>query len=339
MWTSFMCEPLTYGAVRRVDFNRDGAVGNDELFVAFKTGRIGFDFPPYVARFDMLDRLTRQCQTGYTGLGRDEAVFMFVQQRAVFISTGTWDAGSLRVEAGSNFEVGLMDFPVPAPDDPDFGAILEGPVYERPITGFPFAVTRTSKHPEVALDFLMFLSSQAGNEELNKIIGWIPSISDTRLSPFLEAFEPRLEGVYGAMPVTLGGETIIRWQQLTSLFQVNQIGYQAMVADFLPFYLERGVEEYRELRRNHRRGLVRDEQFITGMRSRALAAPVAAAEAEWLRYRQLSAGRLIARDLYASLIDRRLHQGAVDGMRDPYELAPEALARVRERLRREREAR
>ncbi len=339
MWTSFICDPLTYGAVRRVDFNRDGAVGNDELFVGFKTGRIGFDFPPFVKRFDMLDQLTRQCQTGYTGLGRDEAVFMFVQQRAVFISTGTWDAGSLRVEAGDNFEVGIMDFPIPGPDDPDFGTILDGPVYERPSTGFPFAVTRTSKHPEVALDFLMFLSSKRGNEELNKIIGWIPAISDTRLPPFLEAFEPCLEGVYGAMPVTLGGETIIRWQQLTALFQVNQIGYEAMVADFLPFYLERGVEEYRELRRNRRRGLVRDEQFIASMRYRALAAPADAAEDAWLRYRQLSAGRLIGRDLYASLLDRRLHQSAAPEARDPYEMAPEALARVRERLRREREAR
>lgn len=338
MWTSFMCAPLTFGAVRRVDFNRDGAVGNDELFVGFKTGRIDFGFPPFEASFRMLNRLTRQCQPGFTGLGRDEAVFLFVQQRAVFITTGTWDAGSLQQEAESNFEVGIMDFPVPASTDPEFGDIIEGPVYERPATGFPFAITRTSKHPEVALDFLMFLSSRGGNERLNQIIGWIPSVSGAAMPPFLQAFEPRLEGVYGAMPVTLGGETIIRWQQLTSLFQVHQIGYEAMAADFLPFYLDRGPEEYREMRRNQRRGLARDEQFIAGIRSRTLAADDADTNA-WTRYRLLCSRRLICRDLTASLLDRRLLAEADSLRRDPYEPSPEALAKARERMLSGKEAR
>jgi len=74
------------------------------------------------------------------------------------------------------------------------------------------------------------------------------------------------------------------------------------------------------------------------MRARALAAP-AADEAEWLRYRQLSAGRLIGRDLYAALLDRRLYAGASPEAQDPYEMRPEALAKVRERLQSERETR
>jgi len=340
MWDGFMCQPLTYGAVRRVDFNRDGAVGNDELYVGFKTGRIGFDFGPYQARFRMLRQLTAQFQTGFTGLGRDEAVFLFAQQRAVFISTGTWDAGSLLEQARGVFDVGIMDFPAPAADDPEFGAFMEGPVYERPAAGFRFGIARSCKHPEAALDFLRFLGSQRGNQELNAIIGWIPAIEGASVSPLVRAFEPHLEGVFGAMPVdSLGGETSIRWQQLFALFQVNQIDYERMVAQYEPFYLERGAEELAEAIRNRRRSVARDEQFLAGVRELAMSASGAEAASRWIKYRQLTTGRLLARHLGTALLKKRLDEGRAANAVGPYEFSPDVIARVRERIRAQRKER
>lgn len=333
MWEGFMADPLTYGAVRRVDFNRDGTVGNDELFVGIMTSRIGFDFPPYEAKFRMLRELTGQFQVGFTGLGRDEAVFLFAQQRAVFISTGTWDAGSLHEQARGVFEVGIMDFPIPARDDPEFGRIVEGPVYERPAGGFTFTVTRTCRHPEVAIDFLQFVGSQQGNQELNRIIGWIPAIEGTTVSDMLEPFTPNLMGVFGAMPMSLGGETIIKWQQLTSLFMVNQINYPEMVAEFEPFYRGRGLGELKEARRNGRRGMIRDEQFMAGIRSMAALAPPREAPGRWIKYRLLAGNRLLYRDLGAGLLNRYLAQGVVTNAIGPYEFSPEVIAKVRERVR------
>jgi raffinose/stachyose/melibiose transport system substrate-binding protein len=333
MWDGFMCAPLTYGAVRCVDFNRDGAVGSDELFAGLKTGRIGFDFPPFEARFRMLRELTAQFQPGFTGLGRDEAVFLFAQQRAVFITTGTWDAGSLVEQARGVFEVGIMDFPAPARDDPEFGAIVQGPVYERPSAAFPFAITRTCRHPEVALDFLRFLGSRGGNEELNRIIGWIPAIEGASVSPLVKAFEPHLEGVFGAMPVEgLGGETGIKWQQQFALFQVNQIGYEQLVAEFQPFYLARGTEELTEMQRNRRRAVAGDEQFVAGLRARALAEVGTNAVPLWMKYRGMANGRLIGRNLGAALLQQRLEEGVVTNAVGPYEFSPDVVARVRARL-------
>ncbi len=334
MWDGFLSDPLTFGAVRRLDFNRDGAVGNDELFIGFKTDRVNADFPPFKAKFRMTRELTQQCQPGFTGLGRDEAVFLFAQQRAVFISTGTWDAGSLLEQAKGSFEVGIMAFPFPAKDDPMFGSVAEGPAYERmQFQGFPFAITRTSKHPEVALDFLMFLSSQRNNEELNRIIGWIPSISGASLPPFLKAFEPVLEGVFGAMPITLGGETIIKWSQVYSLFQVGQIGYEALMAEFVPFYLNKGVVEYEEMQRSRRRGVAGDEQFMAGMRSQALLAPDAESLEEWNRYRRLTSDRLLTRDLGPVLMEKQLNAGRMPNATAPYDFSPEVIARVQARLK------
>lgn len=71
-----MFDPLTYGVSRVADFNRDAFVSNHELYVAFKTGRIDFSYPPIEARYRMLREVTGNFQTGYTGLTRDEAVFL-----------------------------------------------------------------------------------------------------------------------------------------------------------------------------------------------------------------------------------------------------------------------
>ncbi len=329
-WEAFMCAPLTFGAVREADFNRDGYVGVDELYYAIKTGRIDFDAPPFEASFRMLRTLTNYFQTGFSGLGRDEAVMLFAQQRAVFIISGTWEAGSLEEQARDHFELGIMDFPYPTKDDPEYGNIIEGPRYEAPASNFNFAVTRTSKNPEAAIDFLQFLSSRAGNEKMNGIIGWIPAIKGTSVSRLMSAFEPHLEGTYSSMPVTVGGETIIKWTQLTSLFQIGQIDYEEMVRQYKPLYLDKGGLELIEIQRNRRRALIRDEQFVTGYRHRALMATGDELQSRMIKYRQMVAGRLINREL-GNEAARTWAQANADTPA-PYSFTPEVLAKIRARL-------
>jgi raffinose/stachyose/melibiose transport system substrate-binding protein len=318
MWDPMMFDPITYGAVRRADFNRDGFVGNDELYVAFKTGRISFDFPPFRAKFKMLREVTDYFQTGYTGLTRDEAVFLFAQQKAVFMTTGTWDARSLQQQAEGRFEVGVMDFPLPSADDPYYGSIVEGPNYERPGGGFQFGLTRTSKHPEIALDFLLFMASQQQNEELNRIIGWIPCIVGTKMDPMLEAFAPHLEGVYSAMNLWLGGET-----------------FEELAAEFEPFYKERGLKDFLEQQRDWRRGMHQNERFLAGIRARAMAAEGEEAEAAWVKYRALTKDRQVWTELGRSRQLKLLEKGPDIDAVGPYEYSPKVLESIRRRIARE----
>lgn len=338
MWESMMFDPLTYGVRRVADFNRDGFVGNDELYVAFKTGRIGFDHPAVHAKFRMLREVTDHFQTGYTGLTRDEAVFLFAQQRAVFMSTGTWDARSLEQQARGQFNVGVMDFPLPAADDPVYGDVIEGPIYERPTGGFPFAITRTSKHPDVALDFLLFMASHEQNEKLNRIIGWIPAVRQTRMDPMLEAFEPHLIGVYGCLNLFLGGETWIRWLQLYTLYQVNQISYEEMTSEFGPFYKKYGFKDFMELQKDWRRGMQNNEQFLAGIRALALASEDAdTEESNWIKYRALTASRQIWPEIgHTRQVKLVTGELALPPM-GPYEYSEEVLENVRRRLEKPRE--
>ena len=335
MWDPLLFDPLTYAAVRKADFNRDGFVGSDELFVGVRTGRIGFDHPAYRAKFEMMREVTDYFQTGWTGLSRDEAVFLFAQQKSVFIGAASWDALSLLQQAKGVFELGLMDFPLPAADDPRYGAVVSGPAYESVGAGFRFGVTRTSRHPEVALDFLLFLASQKGNEHLNRIIGWIPCVAGTHMDPFLAAFEPHLEGVYGALPATLGGETSTRWSQLVSAFQVKQIDVDQLARDYTAFYRDKGLTDFLEQQRTWRRGRHQSEQFLAGIRAMALATPGPEADSLWVKYRALTAQRQVWAEVDHNRQMKLVQQGLDPAAAGPYEYSPAVLERIRQRLRQE----
>lgn len=353
-WDPMMFSPVTYGCMRKADLNRDGFVGNDETFVAFKTGQLDFKYPALDAWLTMIREVTDYFQTGYTGLGRDEAVFLFAQQRAVFMTTGTWDAGSLMAQAEGQFEVGIMNFPLPAKDDPVYGGVVEGRIYESPGVGFQFGITRSSKHFDVALDFLMFLSSKGGNEKLNGIIGWIPAIKGTEIVPLLRAFEPNLEGVYGNINFALGGNTTITWGQQLDLYKVNQVGKEKFAEDFTKYYLKHGLADFLEQQRDWRRGIQRNEQYLAGIRGRAILADEEAAttedpaereeaekeaESAWVRYRAITSSRQIWGELNHA---RQLQLINKDEMPEdyvgPYEYSEKVKEKIRARLKSEAEA-
>ena len=333
MWESMMMDPLTYPAVRIADFNRDGYVGKDELFVAFKTDRVSLDYKPFAARYKMLREITDHFQTGFTGLTRDEAVFLFAQQKAVFMSTGTWDARSLQEQAKGSFEVGVMDFPLPTRDDEYYGDVIEGPLYEKPEASFPFGITRASKHPEVALDFLLFLASREYNERLNEIIGWIPSISGTKMDPMLEAFEPHLRGVYGTLDLNLGGETWIKYWQLYSLYQINQLSFEELVEQFEPFYKEQGEKDYMEQQKDWRRGMHVNEQLIASIRGVGFMSEGEEQQSVMVKYRALTTSRQLWPEIDRSRQLRLLEDGPAQGAVGPYEYSEDVLKRVKDRLK------
>jgi len=336
MWEGPMFEPVTYSVRDVADFNRDGFVDNAEQFAAFRAERLSFMHPAVRARYKMLREVTDNFQRGFTGLTRDEAVFLFAQQRAVFMPSGTWDARSLLEQAAGTFEVAVMDYPMPAPDDPEYGDVIKGPNYERIGGGFPFAITRTSKHPDVALDFLMFMAAQKRNEELNEIIGWIPSVRGTQIPTFLKGFEPHLNGVYGCFkPDGLGGETQVHWAQQYALYQVNQISYDELAADCEAYYKDRGYIDFMEQQKDWRRAMHTTEQLIAGLRAQALFGESEKSESRWVRYRSLLTDRQITPEITHAYQMRLVEEGLDPAIPDPYAYGSDVLERVKKKLARE----
>jgi len=332
MWNSKMFYPLTYSAYRQADFNLDGYVSNYEQYVAFRAGLLTMEAPVYRAMFAMMREVLDHFQPGYIGLTRDEAVFSFAQQKAVFIATGTWDCRSLQVQAEGMFEIGVMDFPWPDTDDPVYGEFVEGPVYDRPLTLVAFAVNRYSENADVAIDFLLFLASQKQNETLNEIIGWTPCIRGAKTLGLLLAFEPKLRGIYPAWNPNLGGESWIKWLQMESLFKVNQVSYEDLCAEFGPFYVEQGYKDYLETTKDWRRGLNKQEHFIVGVRAEALSAGGEEAVSRWAKYRSLVAGRLVFSELGHAQRNLMVERGLSGTAEAPYIYDEALLERIRQNM-------
>jgi raffinose/stachyose/melibiose transport system substrate-binding protein len=328
-WDESLIKPLTYLAAREIDFNRDGRFSKEEMLLGFASGKISFAHPAYEASFKMVREITREFPSGWSGLTRDEALFNFAQQKAVFLATGTYEAEGIREQAAGKFELGLMDFPLPAKSDPEFGPIVQGPRYENPEGSMPMAVTRTSKHPDIAVDFLLFLASRQQNEEFNKRLKWIPIIAGAKIDPYIKPFEPTLEGVFPAFDPTIGGESFIKWSQLFSLYQIDQISYEDMATEFGRFFTTQGLEDFREFLRNRRRSQIQDEQLAVGLRSSAQLKSGKEAEADWIKYRNVVVSRQLAGD--QTLLNEGLIFTDPDALKQQsfYQYTAKALENVR----------
>lgn len=305
MWDNSLLMPATYTALELTDFNPDGRFAKEEMFLGFVTGTVDLNLPAYQARLKILKDLTPFFPAGYTGLNRDDAVMLFAKQRSVFISIGTWDAASLIEQAKGRFTTGFVDFPLPSSTDPEYGAFFPGPRWEPVLSGnLPFAITRTSKHPDIAADFLLYLASKSVNERFNAKIGWIPAIQGAKTAPSLQAFEPNYVGIYPAFDPNIGPESTVRWSQLFSLFQVGQISIEDFSREFQEFYTTTGRRDFEEMLREMRRGLLRDEHLAVQLRVRAIHEdPQDFAAAPWVRYRRAVLGRSMNMHAYVRMLE------------------------------------
>jgi hypothetical protein len=292
---------------------------------------VDFHHPSYQAAFKIMREITQFFPHGWTGLNRDEAIFGFAQRKAVFISTGLWEAEGMWQQAKGKFEIGIMDFPLPARDDPEYGGVLRGPRYEVPEGGMSMAITNSSRYPEIALDFLLFLTSQEQNARFNERLKWIPIIKGARVAPELAIFEPRVEGVFPAWDFGVGAETVIRWDQLFSLYQINQISFEGLATEFKQFYTTTGVEDMREYIRNISRTQVQKAQFAAGLRARAMLADEAHAPSDWIKYRN-AMGPLLWGEGTATRYSGYLARP--EAARDDllYTYSPEALRHLKETI-------
>lgn len=350
-WESRLFQILTYPAVLKADLSRDGRTSVDETFLAFRAGVLDFDFEPFEKRMKMMWEVSEYLPAGYTGMKRDEGVFKFIQQQAVFISTGTWDAGSLLSQAKGAFELGVADYPRPAKDDPFYGDTLANPIADGSAVMAYFGVNRASKYEDVAVDFLLFLTSQKINEKFNRRVNWMPAVVGAKSVEFIKPFEPNYAGLYAGIDnfVYMSGATQVRWQQDYSNFQAinreqkdeqgNKIpseklykeGLAKFKKSYTAFYLEKGKADFDEFLRNQRRSSFNHDQLSAGIRARALTLDGADSEGLLKKYRGFLRGRLLMLDYSvaskAALAEKKLPYVI------PYEYTPEALARMKEDAR------
>ncbi|MDR1191666.1 MAG: extracellular solute-binding protein [Verrucomicrobiales bacterium] len=206
MLTDYFAGTQTQKLGRRLNrFNT--LVSNDsEVMLAYLRGEWNVRSPEITASLRLLQSINRNFQPGFQQVDRDSATFYFVQERCVFVSAGSWDNTSLRIQAP--FDLGVCHIPVPAVSDPDYGRFMYGPPTEAANgTALAFGLVRGAARSDLALDFLHYLSSYHGNALFSKHSGWLPSVIKVPVDETLEVFEPVIDGYPNAFGLGMGTET------------------------------------------------------------------------------------------------------------------------------------
>ena len=210
------------GYLSELDTNLDGGIGGMEMYAGLESGVFGWDSPPNQAAFGLIRDLSNHFQKGFMAVGREQAAFLFVQENAAMITSGSWDAESLFRQA--DFEVGIFDFPMPAGDEP-YADQVRGRTSEASTgTGNAYGIHRYSRNKDVAIDFLQFLTSKAMNQQFNRDINWIPAVIGARPTKELEVFMPNPEGYTGTLYWFWGGRSRQVYDGGLTAFVQGEIG-------------------------------------------------------------------------------------------------------------------
>lgn len=189
-----------------------------ELALSFLRGELGYREPALRASLELMRDVTALMPTGFMQLQRDDALFAYMQQQALMLYAGSWDYGVL-VRDG-DFSTGVTRLPLPGADHPRYGAFVLGPTSEA--AGYPegvFAIARTSPHPEIALDFLRFLTSRPVAERFTARTHRISAIRTTPPPPDAPELAPSLDGEVGGFLVDF---SLLPGQSAAGLFSRNQ---------------------------------------------------------------------------------------------------------------------
>lgn len=130
---------------------------------------------------------------GFLQLDRDSAMRAFMRGEAFSIPNGTWDFPTMRETA--KFGIGAFRLPLPGPDDPEYGGYALLPISDGGAgTALPFYLTQQSRHPEVAIDFLRYLTGLEGNRLFSQASHSMPSVEGVEIAPELQPFKQQNNG-------------------------------------------------------------------------------------------------------------------------------------------------
>lgn len=187
----FSSQTMTLAAELDREFR--GALLPEDVGLAFLEGKWNLRSPAIRSGYALQRAVGKFMQPGFLSLQREDATFRFIQSRSVFFASGAWDFSSLKILAP--FEIGVFHLPFPDRDDLQFGLFVRGPFSEAATgTGVNLGLTRFSAHPDLALDFLRFLTSREMNEFFVKKSNWLPAVVGVDPAPGMEVFMPRTEG-------------------------------------------------------------------------------------------------------------------------------------------------
>jgi ABC-type glycerol-3-phosphate transport system substrate-binding protein len=172
---------------------RDGAI-------AYLRERWTWRSPEVESGIKLMQEVGENMAPGFVQLQRDDSLLHFTQQNAVMLASGSWEADT--VFSQCSFPLVSFPIPLPLPTDQRFGANVLGPISELAIPpGNAVGVSKSSLHPDLAVDFLRFLTSKPVSEKIMKSSRRLSCIVGVAPSKEMAVFQVQEDGYPSGFPV------------------------------------------------------------------------------------------------------------------------------------------
>ena len=224
---------------RQVDLTRELDNNFDVAMSGYLWGLWNLRDPEIRSGLELVQRFGRYFQPGFNQANREDALFYFLQERALMNVAGSFELAGIREDA--SFDIGVAQIPMPDSGHPSYGRYTLGPVSERQASlRSGFAVTKQSRHREQAIDFLRFLSSQEAHRKFVAISRWVPVVQGVEVPEDTRIFQPIQSGYHQGFAVGNGVETRrLRDVSQNLLFEEN--GIERFLDKVEPVYAEHEV--------------------------------------------------------------------------------------------------
>jgi len=232
----------------------------------FFEGAWSLDSPEIYDGLTLMREVGTKMQPGFMQVTRDDAGFYFMQGKALMIATGSWDAMSIWQQAQFRFRA--IPIPLPSPGNEIYGKNVLGEISEAGTNaGMLLGLTTASKHPEVAVDFLLFLASQPNNEKFVQMSNWLPSVLGVQpaelASDFMIEPDGYTPGFVLAYSTSADAQRVLA-NAIHRLF-APEGGEEAFLDLIRPYYAEALLSDLQRNRRNHLSGLRRSDVQLAGV--------------------------------------------------------------------------
>lgn len=217
--------PFTANLEEKVDWDIDGWLSQVESYAAFARGDWNMHTPIIEEYFKALKIQCEQYEAGFLSMDRQTALYRFAQQQAMILFTGSWDAQSIKKQCEGKFEVGVMEVPIPVPGE-RWGDMVRGRATEASNTGGAgYGVYKFSRNQDVAIDFLMFLTSRKDNGRIMEMAGWPPIVVGSAVSEEMKPFVPNARGYTARLYFDIGDQVTTVFNGKRDQFLTGEITY------------------------------------------------------------------------------------------------------------------
>jgi raffinose/stachyose/melibiose transport system substrate-binding protein len=217
-----------------LDQDLDGTVTPLEGYRGMVKQDITFETPQIKQYFEAMKLLCDQMQKGFAAMDRQSAQFLFVNGNAGFLWTGSWDArGTFLAAEKRGIKIALIQPPLPAKGE-RFGDVIAGRQNEAAGRGQgPYGIYKGTKHYNLALSFLQFVTSKKANQKFNEMAEWPPVVLGSKPAEIMKPFMPDPVGYTSHVNFAVGSKLGSEYNVAMTAYMQGEKDYKWMTETYL----------------------------------------------------------------------------------------------------------